>query len=45
MNDEVLIGLSAFLFGLALGILLCVATVKLSGICERPVIVEHMIGE
>jgi len=34
-----------FLVGLVLGALLCGAAVKLSGICERPVIVENLIGE
>lgn len=34
-----------FIVGLTLGALLCGAAVKLSGLCERPVIVEHMIGE
>lgn len=45
MREDVLNILAAFLFGLAVGALLCGAAVKLSGICERPVIVEHMIGE
>jgi hypothetical protein len=37
--------LFVFIVGLILGSLLCGAAIKLSKICERPVIVEHMIGE